>query len=93
MLEELFDIAQRNLPKINFDLHIIRHERFQKEAIKVICTVNDFSASRIIRKTYENPFSISTAWFINERKVNPHYSTILENIYEAQVKGIGILVY
>ncbi|WP_428661494.1 hypothetical protein [Runella sp.] len=93
ILEEIFDSTQRYLPQVNFDLAIIKHERFGEEAIKVVCTVNNLTAKRIIRRIYENPFSISTCWFIDEREVNNYYSSILENIYESQVKGGAVLVY
>jgi hypothetical protein len=92
MLEEIFDIAQKFLPQINFEVKIIRHERLGEDAIRVLCTVNNVSAKRIIRRIYENPFSISTCWFIDERKVNNYYASILENIYESQVKGGAVLV-
>lgn len=93
MLEEIFDIAQKFLPQTHFDVNILRHERFGEGAIRVLCTVNNVSANRVIKKIYDNPFSISTCWFIGERKVNNYYASILENIYESQMKGGAVLVY
>lgn len=93
MPEEIFEIAPKFLPQIYFEVKIIRHERFGEGAIRVLCIVNNITARRVIQKIYENPFSMSTCWFIEERKVNNHYASILENIYESQVKGSAVLVY
>ncbi|AEI51045.1 hypothetical protein Runsl_4727 [Runella slithyformis DSM 19594] len=93
MLEEIFDIAPKFLPRIHFEVTILRHERLGEGAIRVLCTVNNISANRVIKRNYETPFTISTYWFIDERKVNNYYASILENIYESQVKGGAVLVY
>lgn len=92
MLEEIFDIAQTNLPTVSFDLKIIRHERIREGAIGVLCTVNNLPAQRIIQLIYGNTPGISSSWLIDERAVNNYYSSILENLYESQIAGEVILV-